>query len=113
MVCILPGISLGSTSASLIGLKIGCANITTAKFYWRSAFIVQILVSIAESILLSGIMILFFNRVTQSKELQDELESVYALFIANVFLDSTRAMLKGVLRALGTQNHVVIYHILW
>ena len=58
-------------------------------------------------------MILFFNRVTQSKELQDELESVYALFIANVFLDSTRAMLKGVLRALGTQNHVVIYHILW
>lgn len=64
MICILPGISLGSTSAALIGLKIGCANTTTAKFYWRSAFIVQILVSIGESIALSGIMILFFNRVT-------------------------------------------------
>jgi len=40
MICLLPGIAMASTSASLIGSKIGCANVTAAKFYYRSAIIV-------------------------------------------------------------------------
>ncbi len=41
------------------------------------------------------------GKVTESKDLGTQLESVYQLFILNVFLDSMRAMMKGVLRGVG------------
>ena len=112
MVCLMPGYAMASTSASLIGSKIGCANVTAAKFYFRSAFLVQLMVCIGECIGLSVFMGLFLNRLTESKDLQNQLESVYQLFILNVFLDSMRAMMKGVLRGVGIQNSVLPYHIL-
>lgn len=112
MICLLPGISMASTSASLVGSKIGCANVTSAQFYFRSAFIVQLLVCIGECVALSVFMTMFLERLTESKDLLNELESVYMLFILNVFLDSMRAMMKGVLRGVGIQNSVLPYHIL-
>lgn len=69
MICLLPGIALGSTSASLIGSKIGCANITAAKFYYRSAMIVQLLVCIGECIALGVWMSITLNKLTESKDL--------------------------------------------
>ena len=57
-------------------------------------------------------MTLFLNKLTDSKELYDQLEAVYPLFILNVGLDSMRAMMKGVLRGVGIQNSVLPYHIL-
>ena len=69
MICLLPGIALGSTSASLIGPKIGCANITAAKFYYRSAMIVQLLVCIGECIALGVWMTITLNKLTESKDL--------------------------------------------
>lgn len=112
MICLLPGIAMASTSASLIGSKIGCANVTAAKFYYRSAVIVQLLVSIGECVGLSVFMAVMLGKVTESKDLGTALESVYQLFILNVFLDSMRAMMKGVLRGVGIQNSVLPYHIL-
>lgn len=44
--------------------------------------------------------------------MQDTFLSIYTMFTFNVFVDSIRAMLKGFLRGLGTQNSVLPYHIL-
>ena len=112
MICILPGIAMASTSASLVGSKIGCANVTSAQYYFRSAFIVQFILCIGECIVLSVYMTLTLEKITDSKELLTQLESVYLLFSLNVFLDSMRAMMKGVLRGVGIQNSVLPYHIL-
>ena len=65
----MPGYAMASTAASLIGNKIGCANAAAAKFYYRSAMLVQLLVCIFECIALSAVMALFLNKVTESKEL--------------------------------------------
>lgn len=69
MICILPGIAMASTSAATIGSKIGCANVTAAKFYYRSALIVQLLVCIFECIALSVFMGMFVTKLTESKDL--------------------------------------------
>ena len=50
--------------------------------------------------------------VTDDINMQDTILTIYQLFIFNIFLDSIRAMLKGVLRGLGIQNNVLPYHIL-
>lgn len=71
MICLLPGIAMASTSASLIGSKIGCANATSAQFYYRSAFIVQLFLCIAECVALSVFMALFLAKLTESKDLQE------------------------------------------
>lgn len=71
MVCLAPGYAMATTSSSLIGSKIGCANVTAAKFYFRSAFLVQLMLCIAECIGLSVFMGLFLNRLTDSKVLQE------------------------------------------
>ena len=111
-VALAPSFGMGSIAASLIGSKIGCANVTAAKYYYRSAMIVQLMIAIGECTLLSAWMLILVDRVTDSKDLQAQLESVYSLFVLNVFLDSMRAMLKGVLRGVGIQNTVLPYHIL-
>lgn len=67
MICMLPGISMASTSAALVGSKIGCANVTSAQFYFRSAFIVQTLVCIGECVALSVFMTMFLERLTEDK----------------------------------------------
>ena len=71
MVCLLPGYAMASTSASLVGSKIGCANITAAKFYYRSAILVQLIVCIAECIGLSVFMGIFLTKLTASKDLEN------------------------------------------
>ena len=40
------GYSLASTGATLVGQEIGSANVTAAKYYYRSVLIVQITISI-------------------------------------------------------------------
>jgi|Dee2metaT_18_FD_contig_61_316475_length_1817_multi_7_in_0_out_0_2 Na+-driven multidrug efflux pump len=74
MICLLPGIALASTSAALIGSKIGCANITAAKFYYRSAMIVQLLVCIGECVALSVFMNMTLDKLTDIKDLHSQLE---------------------------------------
>lgn len=69
MICLLPGIAIASTSASLIGSKIGCANVTAAKFYYRSAFTVQLLTCIGECVALSIWMTMTLTRLTDNKDL--------------------------------------------
>jgi Na+-driven multidrug efflux pump len=69
MICLLPGFAIGSTSASLIGSKIGCANVTAAKFYYRAAILVQLTICIVECIGLSAIMLVVIDKVTESKDL--------------------------------------------
>ena len=64
-----PSFAMGSIAASLIGSKIGCANVTAAKYYYRSAMIVQIIVAAVECTLLSAWMLILVDRVTDSKEL--------------------------------------------
>lgn len=112
MFCLIVGYSLCSTSATLCGREIGAANITGAKYYYRSVLTFQILISIIQCIGLQIFMGLFLDQITQDINMQDTILTVYTLFIFNVFLDSIRAMLKGFLRGLGIQNSVLIYHIL-
>jgi len=48
MFCLLVGYSLASTSAALAGRDIGSANVTGAKYYYRSVLTFQIILSILQ-----------------------------------------------------------------
>lgn len=61
---------------------------------------------------LQAFMGVLLTSMTKDLNLIDNVLTVYQLWIFNVFLDSIRAMLKGFLRGLGIQNHVLPYHIL-
>jgi Na+-driven multidrug efflux pump len=110
--CCLVGYSLASAGATLVGQEVGCANITAAKYYYRSMLIVQILLTIALCMGLQILMGFFLDAVTDDVNMQDTILTVYQLWIFNIFLDNIRAMLKGFLRGLGIQNSVLPYHIL-
>lgn len=112
MFCLTVGYSLQSTGATLCGQEIGKANVTSAKYYYRSVLIFQITISIFQALGLQIFMGMILDRISTDVNMQDTLVSIYPLFTFNVFLDSIRAMLKGFLRGLGTQNSVVPYHIL-
>ena len=65
MFCLIVGYSLCSTSATLCGREIGAANITGAKYYYRSVLAFQILISIVQCIGLQIFMGLFLDQITQ------------------------------------------------
>jgi len=112
MVCLIVGISLASTGATLCGQEIGCANVTAAKYYYRSCLVMQITISIFQCLGLQVFLGFFLDKITEDVNMQDTILTVYQLWIFNVFLDSVRVMLKGFLRGLGIQNSVIPYHIL-
>lgn len=111
MFCLMVGYSLASTGSTLCGQEIGCANVTAAKYYYRSVLIFQITISVLECIGLQIYLGFMLDQITEDINMQDTILTVYQLFIFNVFLDSIRVMLKGFLRGLGIQNSVLPIHI--
>lgn len=92
---------MASSASTLIGQEIGCANVTASKYYYRSVLVVHIIITIAQCMGLQILMGFALDIVTDDVNMQDTILTIYQLFIFNVFLDSIRAMLKGVLRGLG------------
>jgi Na+-driven multidrug efflux pump len=65
MFCLIVGYSLASTSATLCGREIGAANVTAAKYYYRSVLIFQILISIFQCLALQLFMGMFLDQITK------------------------------------------------
>jgi len=105
------GYALASVSATLSGKEIGCANVTGAKYYYRSVLTVSITLAIVQAIALQMYLGLAMDTITDDQNMEKTITSVYHLWIFNVFLCSIRCMLKGFLRALARQNSALIYHI--
>lgn len=112
MFLLIPSYALASTGATLCGQEIGSANITAAKYYYRSVLTLQITISIFMALGLQVFMGFMLDHITEDSSMQETILTVYQLFIFNVFLDSIRAMLKGFLRGLGIQNSALPWHII-
>lgn len=101
MVMLTPGFALAMVSSSLSGKEIGQANVTGAKYYYRSVLLVQITISIFQAIALQMYLAFAMDHITEDQNMERTITSVYHLWIFNVFLSSIRYMLKGFLRALS------------
>lgn len=68
---------MASSGATLVGQEIGCANVTAAKYYYRSMLIVQILLTIAQCMGLQILMGFMLDTVTDDVNMQDTILTVY------------------------------------
>ena len=105
------GYALASVSATLSGKEIGCANVTGAKYYYRSVLSVMFTLAIFQALGLQVYLGVAMDSITDDQNMEKTITSVYHLWIFNVFLSSIRCMLKGFLRGLGRQNSALFYHI--
>jgi Na+-driven multidrug efflux pump len=88
-------------SCTVVGQEIGKGNVREAKHYYKLVSIVTALILCATSILIYSLKEQIVRVFTNNEEIIQITSGIVYLISFNTFPDGYKAMLKGVVKALG------------